>query len=390
MFKRLAGSALALGLVASLLVAAPAAAEPTITSMNCSAQDGVSRDLTVTLDVAGLGESETLSTRFRGTVNSSGIYDDFHELTSHYEFVIPDALPDGPGSGEYRVEVLGAFPIACEGVWSGTAVTSFAIPTNLAPGKSASLSGNIATFGDPADLIARLQYLNDDGDWQTWVSTGVAADGKFTFVVTPPKARTVRIVVLNERGPDVSYRSEEYLLPIVVSTPTVTSKPSKIVQSTTAKLEFLYGGATTAGKAQLQRKTSSGKWVAVKTVSFTEGAGKLTWSASATYTYRLAVTPTGKSAKYSTSFKVTYKPRLTLSGPAKIKKNKVATFTLTNYLAPPATAYLQKWNGKAWVTVKKFNVFDSKVSVTAKITAKSKWRVKSGSWVSKTITVATY
>jgi hypothetical protein len=65
----------------------------------------------------------------------------------------------------------------------------------------------------------------------------------------------------------------------------------------------------------------------------------------------------------------------------------MVTFTLTQYLAPPYSAYLQRWNGTKWVTAKTFVVGNTVQKVTAKVTATSKWRITAAGHASAAITV---
>jgi len=99
------------------------------------------------------------------------------------------------------------------------------------------------------------------------------------------------------------------------------------------------------------------------------------------------VKPKGLSTKYTPTFVVKYVPLLTVTAPASAMKNATVTFTLTQHLAPPYYAKLQKLSGGKWVTVKTFVVGNTVQKVTSKLTATSKWRVTAAGYASKTITV---
>jgi len=186
------------------------------------------------------------------------------------------------------------------------------------------------------------------------------------------------------------FESDPVFLNVNVGKPTIMSKPTSIVQATTRTVAVRYGNYNTAGTARLQYKNSAGTWVNVKSVGLAHGSASITWTASATHTYRVAITPAGKSAAYTPTFAVTYLPRLAVSAPKSVKKNSTVTFTVTKYYVSNLSANLQRWNGSKWVTVKTFGVGGVGQIVKAKVTSTSKWRITTGTYSSAAVTVKTY
>jgi hypothetical protein len=270
-------------------------------------------------------------------------------------------------------------------VWNGTVLTALPLPQHAVAGEPANVTATFATVVAPGTHTAELQVKNGGG-WKPLDTSDVAADGSVSFTVTQARWHTVRIAFIDTHG-STDFATDPVVLDVKVTSPTFTSKPTKIVEGSSRIIKFLYGGFTTDGSVTLQRKDSSGKWVAVKTGTLKEGVGSVTWSAHATHVYRLAVTPTAQPAKYSSTFTVTYYPLLSVKAPASVKKNSTVTFTVINYLAPPFYAYLQRWSGSKWVTVKTLVPDEGANTVPVKVTATSKWRVSNGNHVSKTITV---
>ena len=170
----------------------------------------------------------------------------------------------------------------------------------------------------------------------------------------------------------------EKIFDVTVATPTVASKPTKVIQTYSGKVVVNYGSYATSGTATLQQKSSTGTWTSVTKVKLTHGTATMSFKPGATHTYRVAVKPKGLSTKYTSTFSVKYVPLLTVTAPASAKKNATVTFTLTQYLAPPYYAKLQKLSGSTWVTVKTFVVGNTVEKVTAKLTSTSKWRVTAG------------
>ena len=154
-----------------------------------------------------------------------------------------------------------------------------------------------------------------------------------------------------------------------------------MVQTHSGTVVVYFGSYATAGTATLQRKSSTGAWTTVTSAALTHGTATVSWKPTATYTYRVAVSPRAPATKYTPTF--LREVRATACGitaPASVKKNATVTFTLTQHLAPPYYAKLQRWSGSTWVTVKTFVVGNTVQKVTAKVTATSKWRVTRG-WI---------
>lgn len=374
-------------LAATVLVAAPSGAAE-FGSLDCSAESAVSQDVTVDLALTGLAEGETTTVWVE--IQAGGYYDNSpYVVGASWQHVFEDAFARAAiKSTAYITVDVGGVDHQCTVAWSAVVTAPLSLPASVAAGSAVTIKGHVDSLVDVSTLDMLLEY-NDAGIWKIWSRKNITVAGNTSFTVTPPRWREVRLVIVEDGGEDdyAAVRGASSILNAVVAAPTLASKPTKILQGKTVKAVVHYGGYTTAGTATLQRKTSAGAWVAVKKVALTQGVATLSWTASATYSYRVAVAQTGKAAKYTTSFKVTYTPRLKLTAPATVKKNATVTFALTNNIAPPFYAYLQRWSGSKWVTVKTFVPGEGVNKVTAKVTATSKWRVSAAGYVSKTITV---
>lgn len=380
---------LAGALVAAGAITAPASADPTFASLSCSTVDGSNRDVVVDVGVAGLGDAETVPARFRVSTATGLRYDVTHDLGATNHLVLEDVLPAVPGTVTYGVSIdIGANNLVCLEEWVGAVQTSSLTPEIVTAGKATTVTATFDTAAERGVITAILERYSG-GVWKQVATSAIAADGSVNFNVTLSQTQTVRIV-LQDPTEWWTYTSPSSTLNVFVPTPTISSKPTSIVHGSSRTVSVLYGGPTTTATAKFQYKNSSGYWVTLKQATLTGGKVSFTFLATATHTYRVAVTPPGKASLYTSAFTVTYKPLLSVKAPSSVKAGSTVTFTLTQYLAPPFYAYLQKYSGGKWVSVKSFVVGNTTEKVTAKVSSTSKWRISAAGRVSSSITVKAY
>jgi len=243
--------------------------------------------------------------------------------------------------------------------------------------------------------LTAVAYLDDGSGWQdvgaarvTWFT------GSALLTITPAHTGNLQLRVFDD-AKDPAHEAPigvQDLNWVLVNQPTpeiVT--PGTVYAGQTATVTAWWGVGD-KGYAVILERWNGDTWVYVGDSITSSGApAVLQWKPMASYRYRLqffADDAKGNSKVVRTSyFTVTPAFKVTVTAPASVTKNATATFTVTHKLAVPFTAYLQRWSGSSWVTVKTFVPSVTATKVTAKITSAGKYRISAAGYVSNSVIV---
>ena len=224
-----------------------------------------------------------------------------------------------------------------------------------------------------------------------WVTVGSAAAtkyGNFALLEFQPVSWSQARLRVRDDNDSVVGLSETFLIDVTYAHPTVTAKSTSVVQSTNATATARIGNHLTTGTAYLQRKSGS-TWVTVTSQPITAGSATFTWTQKATTSYRILMTPTGKTAVATSTFAVTYVPAVSAKPAAtSAKSGSTVAVSVTHRLTSVGSGTLQYYSSGAWHTYKTFALSSSGTTKTSlKVSATHTWRVMVGSYASAQFTV---
>jgi len=387
MWRSVASVTLA-AVAATVMVAAPSSAEPVASQLTCAAPSGPNYDVTVDLAVEGLADGATTPVQIQ--IRRSGDVDYFDEVNAgealHY--VAEDVISHAQITDVIVVSVtVGAQVQTCRLNWSALAIAPLTLPDVVASGQQATVSGHVDTALNLGAYTAELQYKSS-GDWIKLGSGAFDSEGNVEFSPAASRWKTVRMAICKDSDCARPVgASAEAIFNVSVPKATITSKPTSVLQGNSFSVSVAYGEYRTTGTASLQYKKSTGVWTTVSTQPLSHGRATMAFKPWATTPYRVVITPTGGATVYSSTFSVTYLKRLTLSAPKSVKKNTTVTFTLTQRLAPPYYAYLERLSGSKWVRVKTFVVGNTVQKTTLKVPSSGKYRVTASGYISNTVAI---
>lgn len=381
-------------LVGAGVVAAPAAADADGVSLECSyyGAGATGYSYTATVTEAGAAYSGP------ATVEINADPDGANEWVSSaititggvYSVDVPSFF-SGENAADVGIRVTaGSATDTCYAAYDPVLV-DYSGSLNINAGDTAAIlaDGLLSAAVEDEPMRASLM-IKSGSDWVEVADTNLTSYGHYAVLTYRPNySRDAYIVVYS--GLDGRYlgSSDDFVINVKRSTPTVITKPTSVIQGKTAAIVAGYGDNSTAGKAYLQVLSGS-TWKTVSSKSFTRGVVTFTRSQSATSKYRIAFTPTGKSTVYTAYWTMTYLPLFSMQNPGTIKRGDWADIRVTNRSDKSGTIKVQYYSAGAWRTYRSYHQ-DAKISfdMTIQIKATYKWRILFGTAASPSLTVRT-